>query len=368
MKHSDWEELPKDGAEASIEPQAERLSTSARRVVVCVNPKAGPRGSGARGGQLVAALEARGLDAELLSDLEDACRTARRYHGQASLRALVAVGGDGTAAAVANRTPEGLPIALMPGGNENLLARYLDLDLSPEALAEVIAEGITVRLDAGRAGDRLFLIMFSAGFDAEVVQRVHCERRGHISQLGYLKPIAETIRSYEYPPIRIACPAAHPAATSRLGEGEAAPGSGGAGVPRETCRRPGPTGDEEGGPMGAETTVEARWLFSFNLPCYGGGFRLMPTARGADGWLDVCVFQGAGWWNALRLLASVLAGVHTSLSDCVTFRAERLRVESPARVPYQLDGDPGGYLPVEIEVVPRRLRLVVPRGRLHRPL
>jgi diacylglycerol kinase family enzyme len=28
-----------------------------------------------------------------------------------------------------------------------------------------------------------------------------------------------------------------------------------------------------------------------------------------------------------------------------------------------LDGDPGGYLPVEIEVVPNRLTLVVPKHR-----
>jgi diacylglycerol kinase family enzyme len=28
-------------------------------------------------------------------------------------------------------------------------------------------------------------------------------------------------------------------------------------------------------------------------------------------------------------------------------------------VPFQLDGDPGGYLPVDVRVLPRRLTLVV---------
>ena len=41
--------------------------------------------------------------------------------------------------------------------------------------------------------------MIGCGFDAEVVRRVHLERDGHITRLSYLKPIWESIRSYEYP-------------------------------------------------------------------------------------------------------------------------------------------------------------------------
>jgi diacylglycerol kinase (ATP) len=48
------------------------------------------------------------------------------------------------------------------------------------------------------------------------------------------------------------------------------------------------------------------------------------------------------------------------------FRAQvvrRLRIESNETVPYQLDGDPGGVLPLEIEVLPGRLTMIVPRSR-----
>ena len=41
-------------------------------------------------------------------------------------------------------------------------------------------------------------------------------------------------------------------------------------------------------------------------------------------------------------------------------RMRRLRVTAEEEVPYQLDGDPGGVLPVEIEALPGRLTLVVP--------
>jgi len=51
---------------------------------------------------------------------------------------------------------------------------------------------------------------------------------------------------------------------------------------------------------------------------------------------------------------------HQNWDDCVTLRSPRIRIESDAHVPYQIDGDFGGYLPVDIEVLPQRLTLLVP--------
>ena len=75
--------------------------------------------------------------------------------------------------------------------------------------------------------------------------------------------------------------------------------------------------------------------------------------------LDLCTFKQGSFWHGLRYLTGVLVGRHQSWEDCTTARTQRLRIESDHRVPYQLDGDPGGYLPVEIEVLPGRLTLLV---------
>ena len=48
-------------------------------------------------------------------------------------------------------------------------------------------------------------------------------------------------------------------------------------------------------------------------------------------------------------------------ADCVMKPVKRLRLESDEPVPYQLDGDPGGFLPVDLEVLPGRLTLIVPQ-------
>ena len=63
-------------------------------------------------------------------------------------------------------------------------------------------------------------------------------------------------------------------------------------------------------------------------------------------------------------LAGVIMRRHRNWEDCVTLRAQRIRIESDAQVPYQIDGDIGGYLPVDIEVLPQRLTLLVPEDWL----
>ena len=109
------------------------------------------------------------------------------------------------------------------------------------------------------------------------------------------------------------------------------------------------------------TSAVVRWLFAFNLPCYATGLQFAPQADGADGLLDVCGFGQGSVWHGLRYLTAVLQGRHQTLPDCLTGRVRRLRITADAEVPYQLDGDPGGMLPVEIEVLPGRLRLIVPK-------
>ena len=54
---------------------------------------------------------------------------------------MVAAGGHGTVADLVNRLPSEVPIALLPLGTENLLARYLDLPRDAGKLAETVAAG-----------------------------------------------------------------------------------------------------------------------------------------------------------------------------------------------------------------------------------
>jgi diacylglycerol kinase family enzyme len=54
--------------------------------------------------------------------------------------------------------------------------------------------------------------------------------------------------------------------------------------------------------------------------------------------------------------------IHHTLPDTHLARTSRFRLESTtsAEVAYQIDGDFGGTLPVDVEVLPGQLRLLVP--------
>ena len=309
------------------------LPPDADHVLISVNPKAGRRSAARRVDQLVDLLGRRGLQVDVYTDLAEVSAEANRLHAEGQLRALVGIGGDGTAAELANRTNEGVPLTLLAAGTANLLSKHFGLSSNPEKLCQTIADGKLLRIDAGRAAGRLFLVMVGCGFDADVVRRVHSHReanpRGaHIGYASYTKPILESIRSYGYPEIQIYC--------------------------------------DEPGEQAAEdrpSPVTARWVFVCNLPRYGWGLRVAPEAVPTDGLLDVCTFRRGSLFHGLRYTAAVqLGGWHRRMSDCVMRQARRLRITSEEPVVYQLDGDPGGVLPVDVEVLPSRATLVVPAG------
>ncbi|MGO9111617.1 MAG: diacylglycerol/lipid kinase family protein [Thermoguttaceae bacterium] len=303
-----------------------------------VNPKAGAGSPDARVEGLVNLLRQRQLEVAVLTNLDEIAAESNRLFAEGRLRALVAVGGDGTAAELVNRTVPGLPLTVLPAGNENLLARYYDLGPTPEECCRIVAEGAVIRRDAGQADGRIFLIMIGCGFDADVVHCLHLHRTGHVTSASYFNPIMASIRHYDYPELRVYW------SEGGVVETGATPQQG-PGHPPETI------------------SVGVRWLFAFNLPCYGAGLQIAPEADGSDGLLDVCTFRHGGLWRGLYYTAAVLTGTHHWLTDFTRRRAGRLRVTSDSKVPYQLDGDPGGFLPVEIEVLPKRLTLVVPKEK-----
>jgi diacylglycerol kinase family enzyme len=310
-----------------VQLAVDKLSPRTDRVLILVNPKAGARSVLAKIGRLTDLLQGHGLHTQVSTDLAEAADCANRWHAEDRLRALVGVGGDGTAAELANRTAAGVPITLFPAGNENLLARHLGLAASPEACCRTIVEANVVRLDAARAGQRIFLLMAGCGFDADVVHRFHAGRRGHVSRSSYVKPILDSIRTYQYPEV-------------------------------EVCWNTAPAG---GRPQWS-AALAVRWVFAFNVPRYAGGLMFTPQADASDGLLDVCTFRPGGLWHGMRFAAAVLLRQNHRLADCTMCRASGLRITSAAEVPYQLDGDPGGFLPVEIEVLPGRMTLLV-RGK-----
>jgi diacylglycerol kinase (ATP) len=293
-------------------------------VLILHNPNAGGRDTHHDVKRLADLLRQQRFEVEIFTDLDLVAQQANALVDQGRLRALVGVGGDGTAAELVNRTKEGTPLAFFPSGNENLLARYFHFQAIPEKLADTIADGNLVRIDAGKAEGRIFLLMASCGLDAEVVRCVHARRTGHMTSRNYFKPLWDVVRTFKYPELRVYC--------------------------------------DEALDMGADAPLlTAHWFSIFNLPCYGGGLKFAPHAVGNDGQLDLCGFRRGGFWHLLRYAGAVYLRQHRHMKDWIARRVKRVRIVSDVPVHYQLDGDPGGLLPLNIEVLSNRLSILVPK-------
>ena len=306
-------------------PASVQIADDARDVLIAVNPNAGLRNRQGVADELCRYLSEAGLRTRQIGSIDELAAETANGLARGTLRAVVAAGGDGTLSLIANRTPPGTPLAILPLGTENLLAKYLETSADPQQLCRTIAAGCAVRLDAGQAADRIFTLMAGCGFDADVVRRLHRRRRGHIHHLSYAKPILDSIRTYEYPELRVRY------RLETAGNGE------------ETAE------------------ITARWVFIVNLPRYAGGLSFAPQASGTDGLLDVCTFKGGSLWNGLVYLSGVMLGQHEAMEDFSRVQTRQLTISASGPAPFQLDGDPGGELPVEIHVLPERLTLLVTR-------
>jgi len=311
-----------------------QMHAEARCCIVSVNPKAGRKPPRVRAEELCFHLQQKGFTTELLTDLDEVTEKANALHSAGTLRALVGVGGDGTAATLVNRTLPGTPVTLLSAGTANLLAKHYRLPSRPAKLAEMIQNGIVRTFDAGLARtadtERLFLVMVSCGFDAHVVSGVHSRREeryqqghakgAHISYFSYMKPVFHSLFRYRFPKMTVEC-----------------------------LDTP------------ALTMSGFRWAFFFNINRYGWGLPLAPFAKENDGTLDHVLFRGGTVFHGVLYTALAQCfSLHRFLPKACLGQRTRYRITSEEPVPFQLDGDPGGELPLEIEVVPNRFTFLVP--------
>lgn len=254
-------------------------------------------------------------------------RTERAGHAEALAReacgngtaVLVVVGGDGTVREIINGLSDAAPpILVVPGGTENILAKYLGLRRDVSMLWPVLRDRREVDLDVVLSGGRRFLLVTGIGFDAEVVRRLTLDRSGHITYLSYFWPIWRSFWSYRHPQVVVE------ADGKQVFEGPAL-------------------------------------VVVGSIPRYGMGLRLLARASPCDGLLDVCVFQCCHQLTLLRHAVNVLLRRHVGSRGVFYHQARRVRVSSDESVPVEIDGDLAGSLPLEFEIAATKARFLVAR-------
>jgi diacylglycerol kinase (ATP) len=237
-------------------------------------------------------------------------------------KVIVAAGGDGTINEVINGIgTSGVALGVLPLGTVNVFAQELRLPRKIEAAWAVIAGGHTRTIDLAcsesNGSVRYFVQLAGVGFDARAVRTASWELKKKIGPLSYvwagLKTLTKPHAQVEF-------------------------STNGSGV------------------LGSGVAVLVG-----NGRFYGGRFALFPKARMDDGLLDVCVFEKCGYWDVLRYGQGILRGAHIDLGGVKYFQTDRLVCNAPATTPFELDGEDAGDAPVTFSVVPRALRVVVPK-------
>lgn len=295
------------------------------RIKIIVNPVSG-RGKARKLAEAVTDLLRRQgctVDLQPTQKGGDARRLAADTRGFA---ALAATGGDGTVNEVLNGLPaDPPPLAMLPSGTANVLAKELRLPRTPEGLARILREGREAIWDLGveRVSGRKFLLFASAGYDAHVVHVFHAARTGPIQMWQYLYWGMKSLLEYAVPRIAVEID-------------------------------------------GARLTSEAAWITVSNVPSYGGPLVFTPHARPDNQTFEVMIQHARHKRDIVRMFFAAilrwLTGFEYHMPDVTFHEARRVRLTSTdgRPVPVQVDGDPAGHLPGDFEIVPGGIRVLAP--------
>ena len=305
-----------------------------QRVVIFANPIAGSGRSRALADQIEQHLRRRGYRPQVLLTRVD---SGQLVIAEQDIGAAIVIGGDGTLRAVADwaigsavapgeKIGTGAifspPLLLVPVGTANLMGRHLGIafgDPDPaQQVVRALEHGRIVHLDVARTRGGIFLLVAGVGFDAAVVHELSRCRTGPIAKLNYIAPALRTLLSYDFPPLSIVA-------------------------------------DDRPifGPAPALALIG-------NIPEYGTGFPLLPHAKPDDQLLDLCVMPCANRRQLLQLFVAAAAGQHIEQDGVVYTKARSIRIDSPRPVPVQVDGEPAGFTPLHIDLLPGRIPFIVP--------
>jgi len=241
---------------------------------------------------------------------------------------VLAAGGDGTVRAVAEGLRDAdVPLALLPSGTGNLLARNLDLDVTDlaGAIRSAFTEGersvdlglVEVTRASGEKETHAFLVMAGIGLDAKMMANTNPDLKKAVGWLAYVDAGVRSVA--ELQPMRL---------NYRVDKKE-------------------------------PKTASVHTILIGNCGKLPGGLMVMPDAKPDDGILDIVALrpQGRfGWlrvWNKVAWENGVLRksavgrkiiDLSKDVKDVMSFRGKVLDMDVTPAQEFELDGDEYGEI------------------------
>ena len=311
-----------------------KMTAELQNALMIHNPNAGNGGGHARRHLLDKArhiFASRGIDADLAETTGPGHATEIAARAAAENRGLViACGGDGTLNEIVNglaahQNGHRVPLALLPGGTANILAKELDLPWDIPKAAEKLVHGTVKEIALGLATPlkqpekkRYFLSVAGAGPDGMIVYSIDLALKARVGILAYWWEGAREVFRYKFPHFRVS---------------------------------------------GGSRKIDASLVIVGRTQNYGGPFKITTEADLFEDHFEILTLATRSGLRYLSYLPSLWLNKLRGTEGVEFFKSDSLVCEPLDSNPVyaQIDGEPLARLPVEFRIIPRALKLLVPR-------
>lgn len=290
-----------------------------RKVRLIYNPAAGDTSFRHNLDHVIECFQQRGLQVVPYRTFgkDDISEAVRQIRGE-SYYAVAVAGGDGTVHEVINMLVAEeveVPLAIIPAGTANDFAAHFHIPRDIDKISDMIAAGYHREVDLGKANDRYFINVASAGLLTDVSHTIDIHFKNVFGKLAYYLKGVEQLPNFRPIPFQI----------------ESAEYSGN----------------------------EELYLFLVLNGSYAGGFSNIVPARLDDGLLDVIAIRRCSLPHLVSLTYKLLRGEHLNDRRILYFQTKAVTFRSLPPLASDLDGEKGPNLPIHIKMYPGRLKVFV---------
>lgn len=292
-----------------------------KRLGVITNPASG-NGAGKHEGEVAIRELQRGAEVIELtgSSMLDSANKARAAIADFLIDGLVVVGGDGMVHTGVNLCANsGIPLGIIAAGTGNDAARTLGLPLQDaEAGARIVLNNLTSPREVdlleceSSTGKFWSFGTVSAGFDALVNQRANQWKWPKGPSRYQLAMLAELA---SFRPIHF-----------------------------------------DAVIDGVERKFDAMLCAVVNSPQFGGGMKIVPSARIDDGFLELFIVHKISRPELIRVFPRVYTGEHITHPAVEIIKAKEVSISSGSNPAYS-DGEPVGFSPIKAKIASKALRV-----------
>jgi len=242
---------------------------------------------------------------------------------------VIACGGDGTLNEIVNglaaqKNGHRVPLALLPGGTANILAKELDLPWNIPSAAEKLVRGTVKEIALGLATPleqpemkKYFLSVAGSGPDGMIVYSMDLDLKARLGILAYWWQGAREAFRYKFPHFRV---------------------------------------------VTSDKSIDASLIIVGRTKNYGGPFKITTGADLFEDHFELMALTTQSGLRYLSYLPSLWLGDLRETEGVHFWKAETLVCEPLDKNPIyaQVDGEPLARLPVEFRIIPGALKLLVP--------